>query len=109
MPGGILLILKKHNILFRGVALLVARLLWELDAGGSCPFTPTRKNDLFRQVVFSVIFALRQVILLRSYIQHTPSDCASQSFMANIISLQTEFAITLLQRKNITPSKTKHH
>ena len=30
-------------IVFRGVAQLVARLLWEQDAGGSSPFTPTIK------------------------------------------------------------------
>ena len=27
---------------YRGVAQLVARLLWEQDVGGSSPFTPTR-------------------------------------------------------------------
>ena len=30
--------------IYRGVAQLVARLLWEQDAGGSNPFTPTRSG-----------------------------------------------------------------
>ena len=30
-----------QKVLYRGVAQLVARLLWEQDAGGSSPFTPT--------------------------------------------------------------------
>ena len=32
---------KVKNQIYRGVAQLVARLLWEQDAGGSSPFTPT--------------------------------------------------------------------
>ena len=35
---------RKLNILhYRGVAQLVARLVWDQDAGGSNPFTPTKK------------------------------------------------------------------
>ena len=33
---------KVKNQIYRGVAQLVARLLWEQDAGGSSPFTPTK-------------------------------------------------------------------
>ena len=47
---------------------------FHLNQMTSKPFGPFRKNDLFRQVVFSVIFALWQVILLRSDIRLTPSD-----------------------------------
>ena len=43
------------------------------DAAGSSPVTPTRKKDIFG-CLFSVIFAFRQVILLRSYIRLAPSD-----------------------------------
>ena len=43
-------------------------------AGTEYPPSPTRKSDLFRQVAFSVIFALRRVILLRSDIRLKPSD-----------------------------------
>ena len=38
---------KVKNQIYRGVAQLVARLLWEQDAGGSSPFTPTN-NPLKR-------------------------------------------------------------
>ena len=38
------LFLQEINILYRGVAQLVARLLWEQDVGGSNPFTPTIKR-----------------------------------------------------------------
>ena len=36
-----------HIRIKRGVAQLVARLLWEQDVGGSNPFTPTKKGLLF--------------------------------------------------------------
>ena len=39
------LFLQEINILYRGVAQLVARLLWEQDVGGSNPFTPTKKSQ----------------------------------------------------------------
>ncbi len=37
---------KVKNQIYRGVAQLVARLLWEQDAGGSSPFTPTKNAAL---------------------------------------------------------------
>ncbi len=42
------------KIKYRGVAQLVARLLWEQDVGGSNPFTPTMKKAR-RSVLFSMI------------------------------------------------------
>ena len=38
------LFLQEINILYRGVAQLVARLLWEQDVGSSSLFTPTIKR-----------------------------------------------------------------
>ena len=35
----------KNLIFYRGVAQLVARLLWEQDVGGSNPFTPTKNKS----------------------------------------------------------------
>ena len=67
---------------------------------------PYEQNDTRRRparsdnpevVVFSVIFAYGKLY------------CASHSLKANIISLQTEFAISLLIHQNITPSKMEHH
>ena len=47
---------KVKNQIYRGVAQLVARLLWEQDAGGSSPFTPTnavsKKLFLGRLLIF---------------------------------------------------------
>ena len=43
------LLISANNLiiyLFRGVAQLVARLLWEQDAAGSSPVTPTKKRNL---------------------------------------------------------------
>ena len=51
----------------------------------------TRKRRLRKQSSFSVIFAFRRVILLRSYIWLTPSYIALRAVLeANIISLQNE-------------------
>ncbi len=49
---------------------------------------PPRKRRLRKHPSFSVIFALRRVILLRSYIRLTPSDIVLRAVLeANIISL----------------------
>ena len=40
----------------RGVAQLVARLLWEQEATGSSPVTPTTMNILFIFTIFDIIF-----------------------------------------------------
>ena len=39
------------DFLFRGVAQLVARLLWEQDVGGSSPFTPISTHGGLAQLV----------------------------------------------------------
>jgi len=49
---------------------------------------PHQKNRLVRQVGFSVIFALRRVILLRSDIRLKPSDIALRAvLLANITKI----------------------
>lgn len=51
-----------YNIVcYRGVAQLVAHASGGRDAAGSSPVTPTSKNGLLRQVVFSTKYALRRV------------------------------------------------
>ncbi len=40
----ILLRLRKSSAVFRGVAQLAARLVWDQDAGGSSPLTPTSRE-----------------------------------------------------------------
>ena len=48
---------KVKNQIYRGVAQLVARLLWEQDAGGSSPFTPTKiLTESGKKSLLSVIF-----------------------------------------------------
>ena len=48
-------------------------------------------------LLFSVIFALRRVILLRSDIRLKPSDIALRAVLeANIISLKPQVSISLL-------------
>ena len=53
---------KKQNIL-RGVAQLVARLLWEQDAAGSSPVTPTKKDSWCFSI--SCLFIFRQDLNLK--------------------------------------------
>ena len=47
---------KLNKQLFRGVAQLVARLLWEQDAAGSSPVTPTKKREEALQSRVSSLF-----------------------------------------------------
>ena len=48
---------KVKNQIYRGVAQLVARLLWEQDVGGSSPFTPTKiLTESGKKSLLSVIF-----------------------------------------------------
>ena len=57
---------------------------------------PPRKRRLRKQSSFSVIFALRRVILLRSDIRLKPSDIALRAVLvANIISLSRGENITV--------------
>ncbi len=44
------------NLIFRGVAQLVARLLWEQDAAGSSPVTPTSREPRHALSRFEVLF-----------------------------------------------------
>jgi len=50
-------------------------------------------------MVGTVVFALRQVVLLRSYIRLAPSGIVLRTVRANTITLQRKFAITLLLAK----------
>ena len=64
---------------------------------GSSPLRVTRKNDLFRQVVFSVIFALRQVKSL---------DCfASYELTSSMFILVVKYIITETEGFIITFTK----
>ena len=69
---------------------------------------PPGKRRLLSQSSFSVIFALRRVIFLRSDIRLTPSDIALRAVLvANIISLKPQVSISLSRSENITvPSGT---
>ena len=53
---------------YRGVAQLVGRDIWDVEAAGSNPVTPTNKNDNFRQkvVVFFLSFSLRMKIFFEN-------------------------------------------
>ena len=46
-------------ILFRDVAQLVARLLWEQDVAGSNPVIPTKKEKIALAVVFSFLLSFQ--------------------------------------------------
>ena len=60
--------------------------------------------------LFSVIFALRQVILLRSYIRHTPSDIVLCTVKGKYNITETDrFQYHFCFIKNITPSKMEYH
>ena len=61
-------ITKQKNQIYRGVAQLVARLLWEQDAGGSSPFTPTMASVLtaFERLLRTLAFFIQRVDLGRS-------------------------------------------
>ena len=73
---------------YRGVAQLVARLLWEQDAAGSNPVTPTIQPPVAReffslQAVFycfsafsAAIFALPSAIISASLSSHSSRACA---------------------------------
>ena len=47
---------KQVNKIKRGVAQLVARLLWEQDVGGSNPFTPRNENPVTQVAGFSLLY-----------------------------------------------------
>jgi len=65
---------------------------------------------LRKQSSFSVIFALRRVILLRSDIRLKPSDIALRAVLeANIISLKPQVSISLSRSENITPPRAEYH
>ena len=73
-------------------------------------YNPYTEKALAKGSAFSVIFPLRRVILLRSYIRLKPSYIALRAVLeANIISLQYHFLeekISLRRRRNITKSKS---
>ena len=54
-------------VFFRGVAQLVARLLWEQDAAGSSPVTPTKRrvaaDKTLSGLIGSVSFFARRIVL----------------------------------------------
>ena len=49
---------KIEFTLYRGVAQLVARLLWEQDVGGSNPFTPTKNKS--KPLGFGLFFFVKK-------------------------------------------------
>ena len=61
-----------------------------------------KKAHLFTDVLFSVIFALRRVLLLRSDIRLMPSDIRFASFGG-------EYNITATNGSNITFAEQKYH
>ena len=70
--------------------------VWEQSHKGSNPFPSARKTDLFRQVGFSVIFALRRVLLLRSVIW------AYAQVLLPFGQLYGEYNTTFAEGKNTT-------
>ena len=68
------------------------------------------KKHLLAQVLFSVIFALRRVLLLRSDIRLTPSGIRFASFGGEYnITAERSGAISLLRSKNITLTKSAYN
>ena len=49
-------IINRSAKIKRGVAQLVARLLWEQDVGGSNPFTPRNENPVTQVAGFSLLY-----------------------------------------------------
>ena len=95
---------------FGSIAQLGEHLPYKQRVIGSSPIVPTRKNDLFRQVVFSVIFAcgklyccavifgLRRVILCFAQFNGkyniTETEGFNITFVLTKISLQRSWNIT---------------
>ncbi len=75
-----------YQIAYRGIAQLVEQRSPNPRAEGSRPSAPARKPDLFRQVAFLVIFALRRVILLRGDICPQTSDIRFAGFRGGYFS-----------------------
>ena len=69
---------------YRGIAQLVERRSPKPCVEGSSPSAPARKTDKSKLVGFSVIFALRRVILLRSYIWASPKLYSLREFYRRI-------------------------
>ena len=88
---------------YGSIAQLGEHLPYKQRVIGSSPIVPTIKKsksfDLLFLMVGTVVFALRQVVLLRSYIRLAPSGIVLRTVRANTITLQRKFAITLLLAK----------
>ena len=86
-----------------GVAHPVERHLAKVEVASSSLVARSRKNsDAFSIGVFSVIFALRRVLLLRSDIRLRRVILPAGSWEANIISLSA-------QAENITVPRAQYH
>ena len=83
-----------------------------LAAAAQTPSSPNRGSQekaLAFASAFSVIFALRRVILLRSDIRLTASDIRFASVKANIISLRGSAISLLRQQKYLAAHRAAYH
>jgi hypothetical protein len=88
-----------HNVrtLFRGVAQLVARLVWDQDAGGSSPLTSTKETDFDTKIgLLFLCRILKGVVTKRSYIVATPS-CFNKMQAVDMMILLFTLYIWVLQ------------
>ena len=88
------------TIEYRGVAQLVARLLWEQDAGCSSHLTPTKRKDAFAAsfyLLFFLAFTMRNVGLTYSFLNPFPAcNIRQQSFHCRLFQqfVKALFAVT---------------